>query len=80
MEGDRSRDRPVRYLEWRVRLMAAGAVIALAGIYFDSSWMINVAIGVLLIGFALRFAPVRGEVEDTLEDGDPGGKAESRPE
>ena len=68
MKVDRKRDRPVRYLEWRVRLLGVGAVIALAGIYFDSSWLVNVAIGILLIGFALRFTPGRVPAEHAVED------------
>jgi hypothetical protein len=75
MKVDRSRGRPVRHLEWRVRILGAGAVIALAGMYFDSSWMVNVAIVTLLIGFALRFAPggdERAADTDTGTDGDGG--------
>lgn len=44
------------YLEWRVRLMGAGAIVALLGIWADATWLVNVAIVFLLTGFALRFA------------------------
>ena len=70
MKVDRSRERPVRHLEWRVRLLGVGAVLALAGIYFDSSWMVNGAIVILLIGFALRFAPARDTSAQPMEDED----------
>jgi hypothetical protein len=68
MKVDRSRERPVRHLEWRVRLLGVGAILALAGIYFDSSWMVNGAIVILLIGFALRFAPDRGAARESMDD------------
>lgn len=72
MRLDRHRGRPVRHLAWRVRLMGAGAVLGLTGIYFDSSWLLNAAIGVLVVGFALRFVPSAGEPADD-EGGDAGG-------
>jgi hypothetical protein len=43
------------HLEWRIRLFGAGAILAMVGIVTEQGWLINVAIGVLLIGFALRF-------------------------
>lgn len=55
MRVDRSRDRPVRHLEWRVRLLGVGAVLGLAGMMMESEWMVNAAIGVLIITFVLRF-------------------------
>lgn len=55
MRVDRSADRPVHHLEWRVRLLGVGAVLALAGIWLENSWLINGALVVLLIGFGLRF-------------------------
>lgn len=64
MKIDRRRDRPVRHLAWRVRLMGAGAILALAGIYHDSAALLNAAIGVLLVGFALRFLPGDDERRD----------------
>lgn len=57
MKVDRDPGRPIRHLEWRVRLLGVGAVLGLAGMYFDSGWMVNAAIGVLLISFVLRFLP-----------------------
>ena len=67
MKVDRRRGRPVRHLAWRVRLMGVGAVLGLAGIYFDASWMLNAAIGVLLVGFALRFLPAHDD--EGIDDG-----------
>lgn len=54
----------VRHLEWRVRLFGAGAILALVGMVSGTEWLVNVAIGVLLLGFALRFVPERGEEEE----------------
>lgn len=66
MRVDRSRDRPVRHLEWRVRLLGVGAVLAVAGMVLDNAWMVNAAIGVLLVTFALRFIG-RAEGPDDAE-------------
>lgn len=80
---DRSRRGPVRHFEWRVRLFGAGAILALAGMYAEQSWMIDVAIAVLLLGVLLRFLPGQredGEHEENEEaedDGDDRGGAGS---
>ena len=37
-----------------------GAVLAVTGIVFDLGWLIYVAIGVLVLGFLLRFVPKKG--------------------
>jgi hypothetical protein len=57
-----------RLLEWKVGLFASGAVLALAGMYLDLRWMVGLAIGVLVAGFALRFTPRPNE--DALEEED----------
>jgi hypothetical protein len=57
----RNPDRPVRHLEWRVRFFAAGALLALAGMYLRLDWVVNAALAVLLMGFLLRFLPEHGE-------------------
>lgn len=64
MKADRDPDRPIRHLEWRVRILGVGAVLGLAGMYFDSGWMVNGAIGVLVLGFFLRFLPGSDEGDD----------------
>jgi hypothetical protein len=51
------------HLEWRVRLFALAAVFGLAGIYFDDRRMTGVAILLLLVGLALRFAGTRARAE-----------------
>ena len=54
---DRRRDRPVRHLELRVTLFGAGAILALVGMATEQSWLINVAIAVLIVGVLVRFLP-----------------------
>lgn len=61
---DRSRDREVRWLEWRVRLFLAGGVIGVVGMYVDASWVVWVAVAVLFSGLALRFLPDVGEADE----------------
>ncbi|HSM06020.1 MAG TPA: hypothetical protein VK858_15490 [Longimicrobiales bacterium] len=57
---------PGPYLEWRVRLLGAGAILALAGIWSETEWLVNVAIAFLLVGFMLRFI---GRDSEDQEDG-----------
>jgi Flp pilus assembly protein TadB len=45
-----------RTLVPRTVAFAVGAGLALAGIALDLTWLVNVAIGVLLLAFLLRFA------------------------
>ena len=54
---DRRKDRPVRHLEWRIRLFGVGAIMAVVGIATEQSWLINVAIAVLAAGVLIRFLP-----------------------
>ena len=42
-------------LKWRVAAFLVGAVFGLAGIFLDASWLVTVALIVLLIGAALRW-------------------------
>ena len=44
-----------RFLKAKIALFSLGAAVALIGIAADTRWLINVAIGILLVGFALRF-------------------------
>ncbi len=46
-------------LEWRIGVFFAGAVLGLAGIFLEISWLVTAALVVLLGGFALRALPVR---------------------
>jgi len=53
-----------RHLEWRIRLFGAGAILAVVGMAADAGWMVNLAIGVLVIGVMLRFLPSADRTED----------------
>jgi hypothetical protein len=58
------------WLQWKVRLFAIGAGLAIGGIILDWRWLIVAAIVVLAAGFTLRFLPGgRGVVRDA-PDGD----------
>jgi hypothetical protein len=58
-----------RHLEWRVRVFGMGAILALAGMWAEQPWLINVAIGVLGVGTLLRLFARRGiSREETEED------------
>ncbi len=46
-------------LEWRIGVFFAGAVLGLAGIFLEISWLVIAALVVLLGGFALRALLVR---------------------
>ena len=54
----------VRLLEWRIRLFGIGAVLGLAGIFLGASWLVTVALVVLLAGVVVRFTPDRDPVEE----------------
>jgi hypothetical protein len=58
---DRSSEREIKHLEWRVRIFSIGAVIAVFGLYYDNVWVIWAALAVLLTGFLVRFLPTGGE-------------------
>jgi hypothetical protein len=61
-----SRDRrgPDRWLNVKVAIFCLGAGIALVGIASGKNWVVNLAIGVLAVGFLLRFLPGSRPPED----------------
>lgn len=63
--------RPGPYLVWRIRLLGLAMVLALLGIGTGLDWVINVAIGVALVGFLLRFFGGPSEEEEGDGDGGP---------
>ncbi len=65
--------REVRHLGLRVALFVIGAGVGFAGMWADLGWLVDVAIVVLMIGFALRFLPHdRSEGEASHGDPHPG--------
>lgn len=64
---DRNR-RAGDHLTWKVRIFTVGAVLAMAGMYFEEEWMTGAAIVVLLTGFGLRFLPGGPEEDDGSVD------------
>lgn len=65
----RTRQEGDPYLPWKLRSFAFGAALGLAGIFFDSGWLIGIALGVLGVGFVLRFAADGEEDEESVEAG-----------
>jgi membrane protein implicated in regulation of membrane protease activity len=69
---DRRRRGPGRFLQWKMRLLAVGAVLLLVGMAREMDLLVIVAVAILLVAFALRFfereAP--GGVEAEEGDGD----------
>jgi len=62
------RRRAGRFLEWKVRVFATGAVLGLAGIFLDEEWMRISAIVVLAAGMLLRFLPGAKPPDEDAED------------
>jgi len=46
-----------RFLEWKVRIFAVGATLALGGMYLHQDWLVGVALVVLVGGMAVTFLP-----------------------
>jgi len=45
------------WLEWKVRVFATGAAMAVGGMVLRIDWLVTVAIVVLVGGFMIRFLP-----------------------
>lgn len=58
---DRSPERPVKHLGWRLYLFGAAAVLAGLGIHFDIGWLVWGAIVLLVAGLLIRFLPEADE-------------------
>ncbi len=70
--SDRRR-REGRFLEWKVWIFSAAAVLVLTGMYLDERWMTGTAIVLLAGAMALGFLPGGANA-------DPAGDAEDEPE
>lgn len=57
----RASDRPVRFLEWRIRLFGAAAILAVAGIGADVEVLRWAALGVLAVTAVLNILAGRNE-------------------
>ena len=64
---DRSK-RAGRWLEWKVRLFAVAAVLAMCGIYFEERWMTLLALVVLLGTMSFRFLGERDSAGDAEKE------------
>jgi hypothetical protein len=66
---DRSSGRPVTLLGWRLRIFAAGAVLAGVGVYLAQNWLVWAAIAVLAVGMLVRFLPSGDDEAAPRSDG-----------
>ena len=71
--ASRKRRGPDAYLDWKVRLFFAGALLALIGMGTGRSWVVGVAIVVLSAGMVLSFLSKRDDRTDTGEPDDEDG-------
>ncbi len=56
------------WLQWKIRFFVAGSALAVIGMATEHDWLLLAGVGVLFIGFLLRFLPGgKGEVNDELE-------------
>lgn len=55
-------------LEWRIAAFFLGAVLGIAGIFLNMSWLVTVALVVLLVGVALRMTPARDSGSEEEEE------------
>jgi hypothetical protein len=70
------RQRAGRWLEWKVRIFAAAAVLALCGLYLEDRRFTGVAIVLLFAAVLLRFLPGGREEDESELDGDENGADE----
>lgn len=64
----RTRRGPDPYLPFKQLIFALGAFLAMLGIAIDRPLLVNIAIGVLVIGIVLRFVGMRRSREDEAEN------------
>ena len=60
-------------LEWRISAFFLGAVLGLAGIYLDVSWLLTAALIVLFAGVVLRRWPAQDAESEDEGPGNPEG-------
>ena len=60
---DRAERKDDPFLTWKVRIFAIGATLGLAGIFLEQNLLVWGAIGVLVLGFGLRFLSNRSKDE-----------------
>lgn len=56
------------WLEWKVRVFAAGAALAIGGMVLRIEWLVTAAIVLLVGGFMIRFLPGGTGEEQTEEE------------
>lgn len=56
------------FLRWRIGAFLLGAILGLTGIFLDLSWLVTVALVVLLGGVLLRMIPSNDTWEERPAD------------
>jgi hypothetical protein len=69
------RDEPSRFVWLKVGLFFAGAAVLLAGMVMERDVLVAVAIGILGVGFLLRFLERRDPVRWVADEDDPDDQA-----
>jgi uncharacterized membrane protein len=75
--SSRRRRGPDLHLDWKIRIFFAGALIAFIGMTLNSSIVVVVAIGVLLVGVLFRFLPGSWRIDDPDDGRESGEDRES---
>lgn len=60
---------PDPHLLWKVRLFSFGAALAIAGMFYESKWLMGAAFLVLSGGLLLRFLPESEEEAEGVPEG-----------
>jgi hypothetical protein len=60
----RERKGPDHWVNAKIAIFCAGACVALIGMALDRRWVVNVAVGILLVGVVLRFVKPASSRED----------------
>lgn len=71
------RPRSRRFLIWKTRILAVAAVIAFTGMYLNNPYVTGAALGLLLVGVALRFVPERRVPAAEQDGSDDDGASDS---
>jgi hypothetical protein len=58
------REQPDPYVGLKMLLFALGAVMAVAGMLLVWTWLVAAAMVVLVVAFAVRFLPARGQKDE----------------
>lgn len=70
------RKRSTAHLDVRVVLFSLGAVLALVGMAWSRRWLVWIAVGILILGYAARFLDRGGDGDADATGGEDEGRDE----